>query len=47
MFKKLLPLLRVHSSFIGGVLRFGYYWVVKPPNGDFYNLFRVLTPPLL
>ena len=30
-----------------GVLRVGHLWVIKPLKGDFFNLFRVLTPSLL
>ena len=47
MFRTFLPLLRVCPSFIVGVLRFGYHLLVKLPKGDFYHLFRVLTPSLL
>ena len=43
MFRNFLPLLRARPSFIDGVLRFGYWCVVKPLE----RLSRVLKLLLL
>ena len=36
--------LRVRTSFVGGVLRFCFYRVVRPLEGDFF--FLLANPPL-